>query len=94
MMQNGYDEVPSWWYGVVLILAFAIGIGTLYGVQSTLPFWGYLISNIICAIFILFFGALNGLTGFGFNQQPVLQMLAGYMHPGKPLGISPLVSPD
>ncbi|KAL1386863.1 OPT oligopeptide transporter protein-domain-containing protein [Phyllosticta capitalensis] len=85
MMQNGYREVPQWWYAGVLVAAFVIGIITLYGVKSTLPWWGYIISNIFAAIFILFFGAQMGLTGFQFNQQPVLQMLAGYMHPGRPL---------
>jgi OPT family oligopeptide transporter len=85
MMQNGYKEVPQWWYAVVLVLAFAIGMGTLYAIESTLPWWGFIISNIFAAIFILFFGAQMGITGFQFNQQPILQMLAGYLHPGKPL---------
>ena len=85
MMQNGYREVPQWWYGLVLLASLVIGLGTVYGIGSTLPWWGYLLSNVFAAIFILFFGAQMGITGFQFNQQPILQMLAGYMHPGKPL---------
>lgn len=92
MMQNEYEEVPNWWYGGVLLISFAIGMGTLYGIGSTLPWWGYIISNLIAAIFILFFGLQYGITGFQFNQQPIVQMLAGYIHPGKPLGRShPLI---
>ncbi|KAK7535339.1 OPT oligopeptide transporter protein-domain-containing protein [Phyllosticta citribraziliensis] len=85
MMQNGYKEVPQWWYGIVLVVTFVIGMATLYGIKSTLPWWGYIVANVFAAIFILFFGAQMGLTGFQFNQQPVLQMLAGYLHPGRPL---------
>ncbi|KKP07022.1 hypothetical protein THAR02_00901 [Trichoderma harzianum] len=85
MMQNGYAEVPNWWYGIVLILSFVIGISTLYAIKSTLPWWGFIVSNIFAALFILFFGAQMGLTGFQFNQQPVIQMLGGYLLPGKPL---------
>ncbi|KAH8884906.1 OPT superfamily oligopeptide transporter [Thozetella sp. PMI_491] len=85
MMQNGYREVPQWWYGGVLLISFVMGMATIYGVGSTLPWWGFIISNIFAAIFILFFGAQMGITGFQFNQQPILQMLAGYMHPGRPL---------
>ena len=81
-----YDEVPQWWYGSVLVLSFIISLITLYGVGSTLPWWGFIIAILIAAIMILFFGAQTGLTGFQFNQQPVAQMLAGYIHPGKPLG--------
>jgi len=86
MMQNGYVEVPQYWYALVLVTSFALGLGTLYSIGSTLPWWGYIISNLFAAVFILFFGAQMGITGFQFNQQPILQMLAGYMHPGKPLG--------
>ena len=82
-----YDEVPQWWYGLVLFGSFVVGLGTLYGVSSTLPWWGYIIALLISAIFILFFGAQYAITGFQFNQQPVLQMLGGYLHPGKPLGM-------
>jgi OPT family oligopeptide transporter len=88
MMANGYEEVPNYWYTGVLVLSFIVGLGTLYGIGSTLPWWGYIISNIIAAVFILFFGLQYGITGFQFNQQPIVQMLAGYIHPGKPLGTS------
>jgi hypothetical protein len=37
------------------------------------------------AIFLLFFGAQYGITGFQYNIQPICQTLAGYMFPGRPL---------
>jgi len=85
MVRNGYDEVPNWWYGIVLILSFFIGLGTLYAINSSLPWWGYILANMFAAVFILAFGSQYGLTGFQFNQQPIVQMLAGYLHPRKPL---------
>ncbi|KAF2152269.1 OPT superfamily oligopeptide transporter [Myriangium duriaei CBS 260.36] len=85
MIKNGYEDVPMWWFGMVFLASFVIGMGTLYAIGSTLPWWGYIMSNIFAAIFILFFGVQYGVTGFQFNQQPIIQMLAGYMHPGKPL---------
>jgi OPT family small oligopeptide transporter len=85
MMQNEYREVPNWWYVLVLVLSFVIGIGTLYTIKSTLPWWAFIVSNLFAALFILFFGAQMGLTGFQLNQQPVIQMLGGYLLPGKPL---------
>jgi Gpi18-like mannosyltransferase len=86
MVQNGYQEVPNYWYGAVLVFAFVIGIGTIYGVGSTLPWWGFIVANLFAAVFILFFGAQMGMTGFQFYLQPVVQMIAGYIHPGRPLG--------
>jgi hypothetical protein len=90
MVQEGYSEVPNWWYGLVLLGSFVVGLGTLYGIGSTLPWWGYIISNLFALLFILFFGAQYGLTGFQFNQQPIIQMVAGYIHPVR--FILPLIS--
>ncbi|GAB7352500.1 hypothetical protein MBLNU459_g2902t1 [Dothideomycetes sp. NU459] len=85
MMRNGYTEVPNWWFGLTLVASFVIGLSTLYAIKSTLPWWGFIVANLFAALFILFFGAQFGLTGFQFNQQPIAQMLGGYLHPGKPL---------
>lgn len=86
MVDQDYDEVPNWWFGLVLLFSFVVGLGTLYAVGSTLPWWGFILSNLMAAIMILFFGAQMGITGFQFNQQPVIQMVAGYIHPGRPIG--------
>jgi hypothetical protein len=89
MVHSGYSEVPNYWYGLVLLSSFIVGFGILYGtlynISSTLPWRGYRISNFFALLFILFFGAQMGLTGFQFNQQPIIEMVAGYIHPGKPL---------
>ncbi|MCJ1393609.1 hypothetical protein MMC18_006484 [Xylographa bjoerkii] len=82
-----YDEVPQWWFLGFLIISFVIGISTLYGVQSTLPWWGFIIAILLAAVMVLFFGAQYVITGFQFNQQLVIEMVAGYLHPGKPLGM-------
>ncbi|OJJ43612.1 hypothetical protein ASPZODRAFT_154463 [Penicilliopsis zonata CBS 506.65] len=85
MLRNLYYDTPLWWWGAVLLLSFAVGLGCLYAMSSTLPWWGFLVGNLLTALFMLFFGAQYGLTGFQFNVQPICQMLAGYMFPGKPL---------
>ena len=85
MLRNGYKEVPLWWWASVLLGCWAVGLGCLYALDSTLPWWGFIISTAFTFVFTLFFGAQYGMTGFGFNLQPICQMLAGYMFPGRPL---------
>ncbi|WPG98249.1 Hypothetical protein R9X50_00103700 [Acrodontium crateriforme] len=85
MMRNGYKEVPRWWWLAILISSFIVGLVCLYVMKSTLPWWGFIIAIAFTFLFTLFFGAQQGLTGFGFNLQPICQMLAGYMFPGRPL---------
>lgn len=83
-----YDEVPNSWYFLIFAASFIIGLVCLYVMKSTLPWWGFILATIFLAIFLVFFGAQYAITGFGFNLQPIFQMLAGYMFPGRPLGKS------
>ncbi|THY84833.1 OPT superfamily oligopeptide transporter [Aureobasidium pullulans] len=85
MLRNKYKEVPMWWWAGVMVVSWVVGIICLYSIKSTLPWWGYLIALMFTYLFALFFGAQSGITGFGFNLQPICQMLAGYLFPGRPL---------
>ena len=49
------------------------------------PRWGYFIAVILATISILFFGALYAITGLSFIIQPFVQMIGGFIHPGKPM---------
>ncbi|KAI7762556.1 hypothetical protein LZL87_008902 [Fusarium oxysporum] len=80
-----YDEVPNSWYFVILLSSIIIGLACLYAMKSTLPWWGFILAIIFLVVFLVFFGAQYAITGFGFNLQPIFQMLAGYMFPGRPL---------
>ncbi|KAJ1023205.1 hypothetical protein NDA16_003358 [Ustilago loliicola] len=85
MMKNGYKEAPLWWWGALLVISWAIGLICLYVMKATLPWWGFILSTLFTFVFMLFFGAQSGITGFSFNIQPICQMLAGYLFPGRPL---------
>jgi hypothetical protein len=37
MLRNLYPEVPLWWWGAVVVISWALGLGCLYGMHSTLP---------------------------------------------------------
>lgn len=85
MLRNGYRETPLWWWAAVLVAAFIVGLVCLYEMKSTLPWWGFIVATLLTTLFMLFFGAQMGITGFQFNIQPICQMLAGYLFPGRPL---------
>ena len=80
-----YENCPDWWYGLVFIASMIIGLVCVYMVGSTLPWWGFLIATALSTVCILFFGAQYAITGFNFSLQPVIQMIGGYLHPGKPV---------
>lgn len=82
-----YEEVPTSWYFLVFAASWIVGIVCLYVMKSTLPWWGFIVATLFLFVFMVFFGAQYAITGFGYNLQPIFQMLAGYMMPERPLGI-------
>jgi OPT family small oligopeptide transporter len=80
-----YPDAPNSWYFVVFLVAFVISLVVIYKTNSTLPWWGFIISLLLATISILFFGALAAITGLTFIIQPFIQMIGGYLHSGKPV---------
>ncbi|KAH7927126.1 OPT superfamily oligopeptide transporter [Leucogyrophana mollusca] len=80
-----YPDAPDSWYFVTLVLSVIVALVVIYKSDSTLPWWGFLIAVLIATVSILFFGALYAITGLGFIIQPFVQMIGGFLHPGKPM---------
>jgi hypothetical protein len=47
--------------------------------------WGLIIALMLATVSILFMGAFYAITGISFIIQPFLQMIGGFLHPGKPM---------
>jgi OPT family oligopeptide transporter len=80
-----YAKVPSWWYTIILVFSVTAGLFSIYILKSTLPWWGFLIACVLSFLSTLFFGAMAGLIGFNVPITSVIQLIGGYLHPGKPV---------
>lgn len=80
-----YSEVPSSWYICILATSMIIALICIYELNSTLPWWGYLIACTISFLSTLFVGAMAGIIGFNVPITNLVQLLGGYLHPGKPV---------
>jgi OPT family oligopeptide transporter len=80
-----YPDAPNSWYFVVFLLSFVITLVVLYKTDSTLPWWGFLVSLLLATFLILFLGALGAITGLAITTQTFGQMTGGYMLKGLPV---------
>jgi OPT family oligopeptide transporter len=80
-----YPDAPNSWYFVVFLLSFVIALVVLYKTDSTLPWWGFLVSLLLATFLILFLGALGAITGLAITTQTFGQMTGGYMLKGLPV---------
>jgi len=80
-----YPDAPNSWYFLTLLVSVIMALVIIYKTDSTLPWWGFLISLLLGTVSTLFFGALYAITGLTFIIQPFIQMIGGFIHPGKPM---------
>ncbi|KAF8071803.1 OPT oligopeptide transporter protein-domain-containing protein [Lyophyllum atratum] len=80
-----YPDAPNSWYLVTLAISIIMALVIIYKTDSTLPWWGFIIAMLLATISILFFGSLFAITGLQFIIQPFVQMIGGFIHPGKPM---------
>ncbi|KAJ3739221.1 OPT oligopeptide transporter protein-domain-containing protein [Lentinula detonsa] len=80
-----YPDAPNSWYFAVLVISVVMALVLIYKTNSTLPWWGFVIALLLSAVSIVFFGALYAMTGLQFIIQPFVQMIGGFLHPGKPM---------
>lgn len=80
-----YKEVPMWWYYGLFVLAFFAGLIVNIKGQTTQPAWEYIVALILGAFIAPFSCILYGLYGTGVSTNLISKMIAGALHPGRPL---------
>ncbi|KZP11804.1 OPT superfamily oligopeptide transporter [Athelia psychrophila] len=80
-----YPDAPNSWYFLTLLISVIIALVVIYKTNSTLPWWGFLVACLLAVISLLLTGALYAITGLIVNIQPLIQMVGGFLHPGKPM---------
>jgi len=82
-----YPEVPEWWYGAVWVASTALGFASVLAYPTQLPWWGFILSCLIAFVFILPLCTILGITNIQLSLNVLSPFLAGYMIPGKPIGV-------
>ncbi|EPS35544.1 hypothetical protein H072_11046 [Dactylellina haptotyla CBS 200.50] len=82
---RAYKEAPTWWYTLILVIALILGVVCTYQQQTGLPWWGFLFSCFLSFVLLIFYAPIYGITGFYYQPVTAVQMIGGYMIPGKPV---------
>ncbi|SGY63559.1 BQ5605_C007g04806 [Microbotryum silenes-dioicae] len=77
-----YREVPMWWYGLTLVISFAMAMATCYTGHSQLPWWALIVAFLLAAIIFPPVLVVYAVTGFNTDVQQLAQMLGAAIVPG------------
>ncbi|KAG6329472.1 hypothetical protein ID866_9617 [Astraeus odoratus] len=80
-----YPDAPNSWYTLIALVSFITALVVIYKSDSTLPWWSLVVAILLAALFILFVVTFYAMTGIPLSIQTFVQMIAGYLHRGKPM---------
>ena len=86
-MMAKYREAPDWWYAILFVISVALGLAVVLGYPSQLPWWAYFVSIIIALVFTIPCCMILGITNIQLSLNVISPYLAGYMIPGRPIGV-------
>lgn len=82
-----YAPCPDWWYGVLFLISAGLGLATVLAYDSQIPWWAYTVSLIVALVFIIPTCMIYGITNIMLSLNILSPFFAGYMIPGKPIGV-------
>ncbi|KAK7683103.1 hypothetical protein QCA50_013776 [Cerrena zonata] len=81
-----YPEVPHYWYLGILFASLGVGIGCSYSTgDPLLPWWSIILFTSLSCVIALCLGFITATTGFNIQIKYAIQILAAFIHPGKPI---------
>ncbi|KAH7089561.1 OPT oligopeptide transporter protein-domain-containing protein [Paraphoma chrysanthemicola] len=85
-MAKHYKEAPWWWYIIVLVGSFVLGLVVVIKENITLPIWAYIVALLMGCIIAPFSTLLYARFGNGIATNNLSKIIAGLMLPGRPIG--------
>jgi hypothetical protein len=86
-LMSKYPEAPDWWYGALWLTSTICGLAAVLAYPTQLPWWGFLVSCFVAFVFILPLVMILGITNIQLALNVLSPFLAGYMIPGRPIGV-------
>ncbi|KAH7926403.1 OPT oligopeptide transporter [Leucogyrophana mollusca] len=86
-LMSKYRQVPEWWYLVIFVIMFILGIVTVKGWETELPVWAFVVALLIGFTFIVPIGMIQAITSQQITLDVMAELTVGYAIPGRPLAM-------
>jgi OPT family small oligopeptide transporter len=84
---KNYKPVPLWWSLIVVLVMTALSLTTALAWDTHLSWWAFFVSIIICCVFFIPCGIIQGSTNIQIGLNVITEFIIGYMQPGRPVAM-------
>ncbi|KAG1878964.1 OPT oligopeptide transporter protein-domain-containing protein [Suillus subluteus] len=86
-LMSKYKQVPEWWYMIVFVVMFVIGVISIELWHTEFPVWAFVLSLTIAFFYIIPIGMIQAITNQQVGLNVVTELVVGYALPGRPIAM-------
>jgi OPT family small oligopeptide transporter len=86
-MMSQYDEVPDWWFMMILLTSTALALAGVIFFPVDTPVWGIFFTIGINFFFLIPLTSIASVTGFSFGLNVLVELIVGYSIPNSGLAL-------
>lgn len=86
-LMSKYKQVPEWWYMIVFLIMFVIGIISIELWHTEFPVWAFVLSLTIAFSYAIPIGMIQALTNQQVGLNVITELVVGYALPGRPIAM-------
>ncbi|KAG5725413.1 Sexual differentiation process protein isp4 [Termitomyces sp. T112] len=86
-LMSRYPQVPEWWYLIIFLSMFTLGIISIEVWPSEMPVWAFVLSLIIAFTYVIPIGMIQAITNQQIGLNVITELIIGYALPGHPVAM-------
>ncbi|KAK7065013.1 sexual differentiation process protein isp4 [Favolaschia claudopus] len=86
-LMSRYPQVPEWWYLVLFLGMFVLGIISIEVWPTQMPVWAFVLALIIAFTYVIPIGMIQAITNQQVGLNVITELIIGYALPGRPVAM-------
>ncbi|PPQ95763.1 LOW QUALITY PROTEIN: hypothetical protein CVT26_015850 [Gymnopilus dilepis] len=86
-LMSRYEQVPEWWYMIIFLSMFAIGIVSIEVWPTQMPVWAFILALVIAFTYVIPIGMIQAITNQQVGLNVITELIIGYALPGRPVAM-------
>ncbi|KAJ7449464.1 OPT oligopeptide transporter protein-domain-containing protein [Mycena galericulata] len=86
-LMSRYPQVPEWWYLILFLSMFVLGIISIEVWPTQMPVWAFVLALVISFAYVIPIGMIQAITNQQVGLNVITELIIGYALPGRPVAM-------
>ncbi|KAF8816614.1 small oligopeptide transporter [Phlegmacium glaucopus] len=86
-LMSRYPQVPEWWYLIVFLSMFTLGVISIEVWPTEMPVWAFVLALCIAFAYVIPIGMIQAITNQQIGLNVITELIIGFALPGRPIAM-------